>query len=133
MAQPVTVTEFYTPATDQWTIVKPLVNLHKEASLFCMGQFVYIFGGYNIATKTGQKLMSRYDTVNDVWQTIGQVSSGMTGVGCCLLDLPWFLIDSIVATSQKSDEQPTMMESSAGATTSRAKLDDLFGNRTIRR
>lgn len=109
MAQPVTVTEFYSPVTDQWTIVKPMTNLHKEASHFLLGQHVYIFGGYNIAAKTGQKLMSRYDTVNDLWQTIGQLPSGMTGVGCCVLDLPWFLLDPNQSvrrfTSTFSDEE----------------------------
>lgn len=94
MAQPVTVTEFYSPSTDQWTIVKPLTNVHKEASHFLAGKYVYIFGGYNITAKTGQKLMSRYDTVNDLWQTVGQLANGMTGVGCCVLDVPWFLLEN---------------------------------------
>lgn len=103
MAQPVTVTEYYTPSSDQWTIVRPIVNLHKEASHFLLGQYVYIFGGYNIAAKTGQKLMSRYDAVNDLWQTMGQFSSGMTGVGCCMLDLPWYVLDSTNQSSLTSN------------------------------
>lgn len=113
MAQPVSVTEFYSPSTDQWTIVKPMINLHKEASHFRLGSYVYIFGGYNIATKTGQKLMSRYDIVNDLWHTIGQVSSGMTGVGCCTLDLPWYMFENdecneAVLAVQSNDQGSTI-------------------------
>lgn len=94
IAQPITVTEYYSPVTDQWTVVRPMTNLHKEASCFRMNNFVYIFGGYNLATKTGQKLISKYDFVNDLWYTVGQLPTGMTGLGCCLLDLPWYLVET---------------------------------------
>jgi N-acetylneuraminic acid mutarotase len=81
MAQPVLVTEYYTPSIDQWTIVKPMINLHKEASCFKINNHIYIIGGYNIQTKTGQKFISRYDYINDLWQTVGQMNTGMTGFG----------------------------------------------------
>lgn len=93
MAQPVMVTEYYTPQTDQWTIVKPAINLHKEASYFKQGSFVYVLGGYNIQAKTGQKMVSRYDYVNDQWQTVGQLPAGLTGVGCCSIDVPSYVFD----------------------------------------
>ena len=101
-AQPVTLTEYYTPQTNQWTIVKPMINLHKEASCVnsifnnsnssssssSSSSFIYIFGGYNVQTKTSQKLVSQYDYSQDSWSTVGQLSHGMTGVGACVLDLP---------------------------------------------
>jgi len=90
-AQPVTLTEYYTPRTNQWTIVKPMINLHKEASCSLSpidSSLVYIYGGYNVRDKTTQKLISQYDWVKDAWSTVGQLSLGMTGVGACVLDLP---------------------------------------------
>lgn len=92
-AQPVTLTEYYAPHTNQWTIVKPMLNLHKEASCIISvtntnASIIYIFGGYNVETKTGQKLISQYDCDKDEWSTVGQLSHGMTGVSSCILDLP---------------------------------------------
>ena len=103
-AQPVTLTEYYTPLTNQWTIVKPMINLHKEASCFTFNSHIYILGGYNIQLKTGQKLVTKYDPENDSWLTVGQLNNGMTGVGACVLDLPWHVFDEN-ATSTSSPAQ----------------------------
>jgi kelch-like protein 9/13 len=91
-AQAVQQTEFYTPDTDQWTIVAPLLNLHKEASCLKYSDFIFALGGYNIQSKCGQKLISRYDFKNDTWEDFGLLASGQTGVGYCILDLPSYSI-----------------------------------------
>ena len=91
-AQPVMQTEFYTPSFDQWTIVAPLSNLHKEASCIKYLNFIYIIGGYNIQAKCGQKFISRYDYANDCWENAGQLQNGQTGIGCCVIDLPSYLV-----------------------------------------
>lgn len=94
VTQPVQVTECYSPRTNQWTMLKSMTNLHKEASYLTHKSHVYIIGGYNIHTKTGQKLVSRYDCEKDSWSTVGQLPSGMTGMSICLLDIPWFLLEN---------------------------------------
>lgn len=95
IAHPVLTTEFYSVTSNQWTIVKPMVNLHKEANCVHINNYVYILGGYNIQTKTGQKLISRYDYANDLWHTfMHHLPAGMTGMGCCLIDLPYYLLNS---------------------------------------
>ena len=95
VAHPVLTTEYYSIETNQWTIVKPMLNLHKEANCIHLNNFVYILGGYNIQTKTGQKIISRYDYSKDMWHTYGQnLPAGMTGMGCCLIELPWFLLNT---------------------------------------
>jgi N-acetylneuraminic acid mutarotase len=95
IAHPVQTTEYYSIETNQWTIVKPMMNFHKEANCLQLNNFVYILGGYNIQTKTGQKIISRYDYSKDIWHTYGQhLPAGMTGMGCCLIQLPWFLLNS---------------------------------------
>lgn len=93
-AQPVMQTEFYEPEFNQWTIVAPLSNLHKEASCVKYLNSIYIIGGYNIQAKSGQKITSRYDYVNDTWENIGQLNAGQTGVGCCVIDLPSYLVNN---------------------------------------
>jgi hypothetical protein len=110
MAQPVNVTEYYSPETDQWTIVKQSINLHKEATCFKLSNYIYVIGGYNIQAKTGQKCISRYDFLNDHWQTIAQLPNGMTGLGSCLIDLPWYEFqpiasqnEGLIACNQRTD------------------------------
>ncbi|RNA26033.1 kelch 9 [Brachionus plicatilis] len=92
LAEPTNVAECYSVQTNQWSVLKPMVNLHKEASAVHINRSVYIFGGYNIAAKTGQKLVSRYDLESGEWHTAGQLAAGMTGVGCVVIDLPWYLV-----------------------------------------
>jgi kelch-like protein 9/13 len=89
-AQAVVQTEFYMPAYDQWTIVSSLISLHKEASCVKYYDFIFVLGGYNLESKCGQRLVSRYDYKNDSWDSFGQLTSGQTGVGYCILDLPWY-------------------------------------------
>ncbi len=95
IAHPVLTTEYYSIETNQWTMVKPIVNLHKEANCIHLNNFVYVLGGYNIQAKTGQKLISRYDYTNDVWHTFAHsLPAGMTGMGCVLIDLPYYLLNN---------------------------------------
>ena len=108
-AQPVLLTEYYTPHTNQWTIVKPMINLHKEAQCFTLNNYIYILGGYNIQAKTGQKLITRYDYINDAWNTVGQLTNGMTGMGACIIELPWHVFDdqdthSLIDNCEGDDE-----------------------------
>lgn len=119
MAQPVLVTEYYTPSIDQWTIVKPMINLHKEASCFKINNYVYIVGGYNIQAKTGQKLISRYDYSNDQWQTVGQMQSGMTGFGCCQINLPWYVLE-------ENESQTSVQCSSTSSTASTSFASSIY-------
>lgn len=124
-AQPTNVTECYSISTGQWSILKPMINLHKEASAIQVtDSSICIVGGYNIATKTGQKLVSRYNFVSDEWHTVGQLASGMTGVGCAILDLPWHIVhkesDKFNSSSSRlthladdlSDEEEASIDSS---------------------
>ncbi len=87
-ALPVLQSECYDPATDQWSIIAPLSISHKEASCVVYDGHVYVLGGYNVQTKTGQKMVSRYDPVSGTWQTVGPLPQSKTGVGYCVLKLP---------------------------------------------
>lgn len=101
IAHPVQTTEYYSVETNQWTIVKPMINMHKEAQCIHLNNYIYILGGYNIQNKTGQKLISKYDYLNDLWQTfVYHLPSGMTGMGCCLIELPNYLFDSKNSSSE---------------------------------
>ena len=93
VAQPVMTTEFYSVKSNQWHLAKPMPHLHKEASCFSLNNFVYVLGGYNIQAKTGQRLISRYDYIKDVWETSGhcELPAGMTGMGLVIIDIPWFM------------------------------------------
>lgn len=105
LAQPTNVTECYSTDTGQWTILKPMINLHKEATAICINNYICILGGYNIAAKTGQKLVSKYDYLNDEWHTAGQLTSGMTGVGCAIVDLPWYIVQKELDKSISSSSR----------------------------
>lgn len=90
-AQPVMQSECYDPSTDQWTIINPLSISHKEASCVVYNDQIYVLGGYNVQTKTGQKLVSRYDIYTGIWETVGALPRSLTGVGYCTLKLPDYL------------------------------------------
>ncbi|CAH1792182.1 unnamed protein product [Owenia fusiformis] len=89
-ANPVMQSELYDPATDQWTVIAPLSLSHKEASCVVYGDHIYVLGGYNVQTKTGQKMVSRYDIFTQTWETVGALSQSMTGVGYCTLKVPMY-------------------------------------------
>ncbi|ESO86873.1 hypothetical protein LOTGIDRAFT_194758, partial [Lottia gigantea] len=84
-AQPVMQSECYHPAMDQWTIIAPLSISHKEASCVVYNDQIYVLGGYNVQTKTGQKLVSKYDIYTGIWETVGALPRSLTGVGYCTL------------------------------------------------
>jgi hypothetical protein len=90
LTQPVMLTECYNIRSNQWHTLKPIINMHKEAACVKCDAHAFIIGGYNMHAKTGQRLISRYEFATDTWSTIGQMPSGMTGMGVCLIDLPWF-------------------------------------------
>jgi len=100
VAQGVTCTEFYSLESGRWSVARPMLNLHKEASCFKMNDYIYVIGGYNILTKTGQRMISRYDFSNDVWDSMvqNQLPSGVTGMGLAVIDLPWFALNETSST-----------------------------------
>lgn len=92
-AMPVMQSECYDPMSDQWTIIAPLSVSHKEASCVVYNDHIYVLGGYNVQTKTGQKLVSRFDLYTGIWETVGALPRSLTGVGYCTLRLPAYNID----------------------------------------
>lgn len=92
-ALPVLQSESYDPSIDQWTLITPLSISHKEASCVLYQDQVYVLGGYNVQTKTGQKMVSRYDPCTNMWETVGSLPQSHTGVGYCVLQLPTYSSD----------------------------------------
>ena len=92
-ALPVLQSQSYDPATDQWTIISPLSISHKEASCVVYQDHIYVLGGYNVQTKTGQKMVSRYDLYTGTWETLGALPQSKTGVGYCVLRLPAYNLE----------------------------------------
>ncbi|KAL8611034.1 hypothetical protein ACOMHN_042650 [Nucella lapillus] len=89
-AQPEMQSECYDPSSDQWTIIAPLSVSHKEASCVVYNDNIYVLGGYNVQTKTGQKLVSKYDIYTGIWETVGALPRSLTGVGYCTFKLPCY-------------------------------------------
>lgn len=92
-ALPVLQAESYDPAVDQWTLIAPLAVSHKEASCVVYRGQIYVLGGYNVQTKTGQRAVSRYDAEAGAWEQIGVLPVSQTGVGYCVLALPTYNLD----------------------------------------
>lgn len=47
IAQPVQCTEYYTPELNQWNVVSPMVNLHKEATCLLLNNHIYVLGEFS--------------------------------------------------------------------------------------
>ena len=92
-ALPVLQAESYDPTVDQWTLIAPLAVSHKEASCVVYHGQIYVLGGYNVQTKTGQRAVSRYDAEAGAWEQIGALPVSQTGVGYCVLALPTYNLD----------------------------------------
>ena len=80
--------EAYDPHTDQWSVIAPLSISHKEASCALYQDQVFVLGGYNVQTKMGQKMVSKYDLTTGTWETVGALPKSLTGIGYCVLKLP---------------------------------------------
>lgn len=94
-AQAVLQVEYYSILNDQWTIVSPLLNLHKEASFFTSENFIYIIGGFNVQAKCGQKLVSRYDFKKDLWENVSHLAIAQTGCSYVTIDLPIYTYNQV--------------------------------------
>jgi hypothetical protein len=94
-AQAVLQTEYYSILNDQWTLVSPLLNLHKEASYFKNENFIYILGGFNVQAKCGQKIVSRYDFKKDLWENVYHLSIAQTGCTYVTIDLPLYTFNQV--------------------------------------
>uniref|UniRef100_A0A1I8FIZ4 BACK domain-containing protein n=1 Tax=Macrostomum lignano TaxID=282301 RepID=A0A1I8FIZ4_9PLAT len=79
-ALPVLQCEQYNAEADQWTIVSPMPVSHKEACAVAVDRHVYVLGGFNVHTKTGQRLVCRLDLDSHQWETVGSFSHSTTGV-----------------------------------------------------
>ncbi|PAA82356.1 hypothetical protein BOX15_Mlig034024g1 [Macrostomum lignano] len=91
-ALPVLQCEQYNAEADQWTIVSPMPVSHKEACAVAVDRHVYVLGGFNVHTKTGQRLVCRLDLDSHQWETVGSFSHSTTGVCACLLKVPPYLL-----------------------------------------
>jgi N-acetylneuraminic acid mutarotase len=92
LIRPVLESECYCTSNNEWKLVKHMDNFHKEASCLVKDdRFVFVFGGYNIHAKMGQKLVSKYDTKTDTWTTVGQFQYALTGSSVVMLDFPYFI------------------------------------------
>ena len=91
-ALPVLQSEAYDPASDQWSLIAPLSISHKEASCVLYQNSVFVLGGYNVQTKTGQKMVSKYDLSTGTWETLGALSQSMTGVGYTVVRMPAYYV-----------------------------------------
>ena len=99
-ALPVLQSESYDPTTDQWSLIAPLPISHKEATCVLFQEHVFVLGGYNVQTKTGQKMVSKYDLSTGTWETMGSLSQSMTGVGYAVVKMPTYcLSDGMVSAS----------------------------------
>lgn len=75
-----TTLECYTPSTDMWTVVAPMLTPRAEAGLAVLGNKLYVIGGYS--WDIGQRLSSieMYDANRDEWTLVTEISKPYTGI-----------------------------------------------------
>ena len=109
-ALPVLQSEAYDPGTDQWSLIAPLSVSHKEASCVLYQNSVYVLGGYNVQTKTGQKTVSKYDLSTGTWETLGALTQSMTGVGYVVVSMPaYFVPESVLLNAAAASDRDDMV------------------------
>ncbi|XP_014669030.1 PREDICTED: kelch-like protein 26 [Priapulus caudatus] len=79
--------ECYSPASDTWTEVAPMLVPRAEAGLVAIGNMIYVLGGYSWDTRQRLSSVERYDTEADAWTAVSEISRPYTGIGGAMLTL----------------------------------------------
>ncbi|KAK7939661.1 hypothetical protein WMY93_002987 [Mugilogobius chulae] len=68
--------EYYSPATDQWTVVAPMPRGQSD---------VYVVGGYSWNSRCMVDIVQRYDPEKDVWDRVFNVLEPLGGIRACTM------------------------------------------------
>ncbi|KAJ8350930.1 hypothetical protein SKAU_G00260600 [Synaphobranchus kaupii] len=77
--------EFYCPATDQWTAIAPMPRGQSDVGVAVFRGQIYVVGGYSWNSRCMVDIVQRYDPVRDEWEQVFKVLEPLGGIRACAM------------------------------------------------
>ncbi|XP_037542600.1 kelch-like protein 9 isoform X2 [Nematolebias whitei] len=77
--------EYYSPNTDQWTVVAPMPRGQSDVGVTVFNGQIYVVGGYSWNSRCMVDIVQRYDPEEDVWDRVFNVLEPLGGIRACTM------------------------------------------------
>lgn len=77
--------EYYSPETDQWTVVAPMPRGQSDVGVTVFNGQIYVVGGYSWNSRCMVDIVQRYDPEQDVWDRVFNVLEPLGGIRACTM------------------------------------------------
>ncbi|XP_034042660.1 kelch-like protein 9 isoform X2 [Thalassophryne amazonica] len=77
--------EYYSPKTDQWTVVAPIPRGQSDVGLTVFHGQIYVVGGYSWNSRCMVDIVQRYDPEQDVWDQVFKILEPLGGIRACTM------------------------------------------------
>ncbi|XP_026151044.1 kelch-like protein 9 [Mastacembelus armatus] len=77
--------EYYSPETDQWTVVAPMPRGQSDVGVTVFKGQIYVVGGYSWNSRCMVDIVQRYDPERDVWDRVFNVLEPLGGIRACTM------------------------------------------------
>uniref|UniRef100_UPI003AAE8626 kelch-like protein 9 n=1 Tax=Centroberyx gerrardi TaxID=166262 RepID=UPI003AAE8626 len=77
--------EYYSPKTDQWTVVAPMPRGQSDVGVTVFNGQIYVVGGYSWNSRCMVDIVQRYDPERDVWDRVFNVLEPLGGIRACTM------------------------------------------------
>ncbi|XP_029348789.1 kelch-like protein 9 isoform X1 [Echeneis naucrates] len=77
--------EYYSPETDQWTVVAPMPRGQSDVGVTVFKGQIYVVGGYSWNSRCMVDIVQRYDPEEDVWDRVFNVLEPLGGIRACTM------------------------------------------------
>lgn len=77
--------EYYSPDTDQWTMVAPMPRGQSDVGVTVFNGQIYVVGGYSWNSRCMVDIVQRYDPEQDMWDRVFNVLEPLGGIRACTM------------------------------------------------
>uniref|UniRef100_A0A3P9IM73 Si:rp71-68n21.9 n=1 Tax=Oryzias latipes TaxID=8090 RepID=A0A3P9IM73_ORYLA len=77
--------EYYSPDTDQWTVVAPMPRGQSDVGVTVFNGQIYVVGGYSWNSRCMVDIVQRYDPEENAWDRVFNVLEPLGGIRACTM------------------------------------------------
>ncbi|XP_028993399.1 kelch-like protein 9 isoform X2 [Betta splendens] len=77
--------EYYSPETEQWTVVAPMPRGQSDVGVTVFNGHIYVVGGYSWNSRCMVEIVQRYDPEQDAWDRVFNVLEPLGGIRACTM------------------------------------------------
>lgn len=93
--------EYYSPETDQWTVVAAMPRGQSDVGVTVFNGQIYVVGGYSWNSRCMVDIVQRYDPEQDLWDRVFNVLEPLGGIRACTMTV--YLPEGSVDEAQIQD------------------------------